>query len=243
RIWALRNGRPDESEPRRARVALEEVRVTGRVLTLEVSHPPAAGRASTVGRRLFTAAPSLVAFAPVCGLAASPGGFFPTAWGWAAAVALIVRRDVRLSRLEGVFLAGLAALACWTALSVAWSVAPAESVLEFERALVYVGACTALLTIARARSGGSVLAGLLVASVLISVFSVATRLAPDHVGVYDTTGIYRLAEPIGYWNGLALFAAMGALLALGFAEHARSTGARALSAAALVPLLVTMSFT
>jgi len=220
------------------------------MLTLEATRPPVMGRATTAGTRFGAPLPALAAFAPVCGLAAAQGGYFPTAWGWAsvpllwtAAVAAIVRSRLRFSRAEAVFLGGLVAITGWTALSVIWSVAPADSVLEVERALVYVGACAAVLTITRARSSRTVLAGLLAAIAVISSFGLATRLAPDHIGVYDGTGIYRLAEPIGYWNGLALFAAMGALLALGFVARARSVAVRALCGAVLVVLVVTVYFT
>ena len=86
--------------------------------------------------------------------------------------------------------------------------------------------------------------GALVAGVsLIAAFSLATRVLPDWVGVYDRSGVYRLAQPIGYWNGLALFAAVGALLCLGFAARARTVLARAVCAALLVLLLPTLYFT
>lgn len=224
--------------------------MAGPLQTADVTRPLLTGRVSTAGARLTALLPALAAFVPVFGLAASQGGYFPTSWGWAsvpllwvAAVAVIVRSELRLSRLESVFLGGLAALTGWTALSVTWSVAPAGSVLETERTLVYLGAGLAVLVLSRARSARSVLGGLLVAVVAISAFSLATRLAPDHVGVYDGAGIYRLAEPIGYWNGLALFAVMGSIVALGFAARGRSITVRGLCAAALVLLLVTMYFT
>jgi tetratricopeptide (TPR) repeat protein len=63
------------------------------------------------------------------------------------------------------------------------------------------------------------------------------------VGVHDPNGIERLSQPIGYWNGLAIFAAMGALLALGFAARARSVAVRAVCAASLVLFLPTVYFT
>ena len=53
----------------------------------------------------------------------------------------------------------------------------------------------------------------------------------------------RLAEPIGYWNGLAVFAVMGVLLALGFAARGKTLAARGLAAAALPVLLTTLYFT
>jgi hypothetical protein len=184
------------------------------------------------------------------GLAAAQGGYFPTAWGWAsvpllwtAAVALIVRGDARLSRAEGVFLGALAAFTAWLAVSAAWSVAPAESVLELERGLVYVGGVLAVLSLARTGFSTNLLGALVAATALIATFSLATRLLPDRVGVYDGSGVYRLAQPIGYWNGLALFTAMGALLALGMAARARTIAARGLCAALLVVFLPTLYFT
>jgi tetratricopeptide (TPR) repeat protein len=194
--------------------------------------------------------PALAAFAPVLGLAAAQGGYFPTAWGWAsvplfwaAAVALLVRGQVRLNTYERVFLTALAAFVGWIALTVAWSNAPAESILEIERGLVYVAAASAVLLVSRGRFARRVLGGLLAAISLIAAFSLLTRLVPDRVGVYDRSAVYRLAQPIGYWNGLGLFAAMGALIALGFAARARTSAARAAGAGVLVVLLPTLYFT
>lgn len=194
--------------------------------------------------------PALAVFAPVLGLAAAQGGYFPAAWGWAsvplfwaAAIALLIRGQVRLNTYERIFLLAVASLVGWIALTVVWSVAPAESVLEIERGLIYLASTSAVLLISRSRFGRHVLGGLLGAISLLAAFSLLTRLAPDRAGVYDRSAVYRLAEPIGYWNGLGLFAAMGALLALGFAARARTIAASAVGAAALVVLLPTLYFT
>jgi hypothetical protein len=209
-----------------------------------------AGEGALGARRAIPSLPALIAFAPVFGLAAAQGGYFPTSWGWASvplfwtcAVALLIRKHVRLNTYERTFLATLAGLAGWVALSVVWSDAPAESVLEVERALVYVAAASAVLLVSRSRFGRHVLGGLVTAISLIAAFSLLTRLAPDRVGVYDRAGVYRLAQPIGYWNGLAIFAAMGALLAFGFAARARTILARAICSGLLVILLPTLYFT
>jgi O-antigen ligase len=137
----------------------------------------------------------------------------------------------------------LAALVGWIALAVAWSVAPAESVLEIERGLVYLASASTVLLLSRSRLARHLLGGLLAAISLIAVFSLLTRLAPDRVGVYDGTGVYRLAQPIGYWNGLAIFTSIGALLALGFAARGRTLTARATGGGLLVLLLPTFYFT
>jgi hypothetical protein len=192
-----------------------------------ISEERSVGKASlfNVGR-LSVSIPALLAFTTVAALAAAQGGYFPTAWGWAGtallwatALALTLRTEVRLSAAEWFFGTGLLAFVAWIALSSAWSVAPAETVLEIERALVYAAGVFAVLLIARASSAGELLGALLGAISIICIFSLATRVLPDRVGVYDPTAVYRLAQPIGYWNGLALFAAMGILLAFGFAAQ------------------------
>ncbi len=85
-------------------------------------------------------------FAATFGLAASNGGFFPSSWGWSAlallcvSIAALVFRQVEKPRaLEIAFAGSITAVAGWTWLSVAWSSARTESVLEGERALVLVG--------------------------------------------------------------------------------------------------------
>lgn len=217
-----------------------------RAEAVPVARAQAAGTPRSSAAALTTAA----AFLPVFGLAVAQGGYFPTSWGWATiplllavAVGVIVRADVRLTALELVFLGALLALAIWTALSAAWSVASAESVLDAERTLLYLAALAAALLLSRGRFGRYLLGGVLAAIVCISTFSLLTRLLPDRLGVHDRTSVYRLAQPIGYWNGLAIFAGMGAILSLGFALRARSVALRAVCAALMVVLLPTVYFT
>jgi hypothetical protein len=201
-------------------------------------------------RRPEGLAAALAAFAPVVGLAGAQGGYFPSAWGWATfpllwlgALALALRERVRLSRSERTFLGLLIALTLWTLLSATWSVAPSASILESQRGLLYVAGVAAALLVSRSRNVPRLLGGLLAAICAIAFFSLATRLLPDRVGVFEASSVYRLAQPIGYWNGLAIFAGMGALLAVAFAGRSRSILVRAGCAAALVLLLPTFYFT
>jgi O-Antigen ligase len=219
-------------------------------MTIEAANAPpqrAAHGITVLGARAY---PALVGALPVAGLAAAQGGYFPTSWGWATlpflwitCVALVVRPVVGLSGAEWIFLGGLTGLTAWLAASSAWSVAPAETVLEVERQLLYLAGAAAVLLAVSSRRVEWLVGGLLVAIVGISAFSLGTRLFPDRIGVFDRASVYRLSEPIGYWNGLALFTAMGALLAIGFAARGRTIAARAASAAALVVLLPTFYFT
>ena len=77
------------------------------------------------------------------------------------------------------------------------------------------------------RSQRPLLGGLLCAIGAVSLFSLGTRLFPNVLRVYDPTAAKRLAEPLGYWNGLSAFTALGAVLALGFAAHGRTLAVRA----------------
>jgi hypothetical protein len=140
-------------------------------------------------------------------------------------------------------LALLASLTAWILLSAAWSAAPAQSIVESQRALLYVAAVFAALVVSRSRLVWELLGGVLAGVSAVAIFSLATRVLPDRFGVYDRTSSYRLAQPIGYWNGLAIFTAMGVLLALGFAARARPIPVRAICAAVLVFLLPTFYFT
>src|SRR5207253_9971597 len=74
-----------------------------------------------------------------------------------------------------------------------------------------------------------------------SAYALAPRLFPSPVpsGAIEA---YRLSEPVGYWNGLGLLVAMGALLALGFAVRGQAA-VRFAAATALPVLLATVYFT
>ena len=68
-------------------------------------------------------------------------------------------------------------------------------------------------------------------------------MLPDRVGSFDSYVGYRLSEPIGYWNALAVFVAIGIVVAVGLAARARALVVRALSAASLVLLFPVLYFT
>jgi len=194
------------------------------------------------------AAPLAIA-AVVTGTAAAQGGYFSTSWGWTAlalawalGIAIVAEGGLILCQRGVIFLGSITALLGWFAASAIWSFAPWESVLAAERTLVYVLGAAFVLTTTR-RYAGSLYGGILAAIVLVSTYGLATRLFPDRIGVFDPIAVYRLSEPIGYWNGLAIFAAMGSLLALGAAAHAQRLAVRAIAAASLPVLLVTQYFT
>ncbi len=191
--------------------------------------------------------PAMAGLATAAGVAWANGGYFPTAWGAAAVVALavaalaLVRGRVSLTRADRLFVGALAALLGWTALSVLWSRSVPGTVLEVERTLAYAAAGLALVLVARRETAGRILGGALVGVSAIAAYAVGTRVFPDRLGSFDRVAEYRLSQPLGYWNGLGLYCAMGMLLALGLAARHAPRELRAL-AAAPVPLLATATF-
>ena len=194
--------------------------------------------------------PFLVAFLPILLLASVQGGYFPSAWGgatlalvWAAGLALVLASILRVSRAECLFILAWMALTSWIALSVIWSADVPQTILEIQRVLVYVAAISAVFVLCRTDQARELLGGALAGISVIALFSLATRLFPGRFRVYDPNSVYRLAQPIGYWNALAIFTAIGVILALGFAARGRLLATRVASAAIVVFLLSTFYFT
>ena len=192
----------------------------------------------------------LLPFAVVLVLATDDGGYSPTTWGWgalvlfaAAALALVLRTEPRVGALEALFLLALFGFLGWGLLSSLWSPSLTEPLLQSQLTLVYVAGALAVLLLARSRSYHALLAGVWTAVALVCTYSLLTRLVPDRLGFVDALAGYRLAQPLGYWNGLGVLAAVGALLALGFALRSRYLAVRALAAATTVPLVSTLYFT
>jgi hypothetical protein len=205
-------------------------------------------------RQLTDALPELLFFAGsfiiTAALAAANGGYFPTSWGWsalalfwAAAGALIVRDRVQAGRLELVFLGLVTAFVAWVWLSAIWSIDLSSSVLEGQRGLILIGAVVAVLALAPERPVRPLLGAVLAATTLDCAYALTTRLFPGRVGSYDPLAVYRLNTPVGYWNGLGVLAALGAVLAIGFAARGTRPVTRALAAASLLVLAPTLYFT
>src|SRR6266487_7141671 len=183
--------------------------------------------------------PGLVAGLVVAALAADAGGFDATSWGWSAIALVLVSatalifRGRRLSALEWALPAALAALAVWVWLSLVWSSDFSQTVLEGERMLLYLAAAACLLVLGRRSDVEGILAALGVAITAVCAYALALRLLAPGRQAYqvlstDPQASFRLARPLGYANALALFAAMGILLAVGFALHGRRSAFRAL---------------
>jgi tetratricopeptide (TPR) repeat protein len=200
---------------------------------------------------LGSAAVGVAAAAGMGALAAADGGYFAPAWGWtalvglwlAAAWLLLGRVELRGGSLGAVFLGGIGGLTAWTWLSLLWTESTVQTTLEGFRMLAYLGVAAALLLVVRRATTPALLRGVLAAITLVAAYGLATRLFPDRLGSYDPIATYRLSEPLGYWNGLGVFCAIGALLALGILARDRPLAARCLAAVAFTILVTTIYFT
>lgn len=175
------------------------------------------------------------------------GGYDPPTWGWASlallavAAAALARGRAGLGRHDAVFLGSLAGLLVWAWLSAVWSIDPGASVLEGERLVLYLAGAAVLLVLPSSAAVPRLLAAVLAAIVFVCAIALFLRLtgSPADYGVVaaDPTVARKLAQPVGYANAVGLLAAMGVVLAVGFAARSRAAVA---SLAVLVP---TLSFT
>jgi hypothetical protein len=193
------------------------------------------------------ALPGAGTFALVAALGFDEGGYAATAWGWSAVivlalVAVLLARGVERPRMSAALLvAALASLVAWTAASILWSSHVSASVLEVERALLYLGAAAAFVL---AGAAPALLAGVLAATTVLCGYGLARWLLgdPEVPLSADPEAAERLSEPIGYANGVAVLAVIGLLLTAGFAARASRTAAAAAAAAAPV-FAATLYFT
>jgi O-antigen ligase len=134
----------------------------------------------------------------------------------------------------GAALAGVAALAAVTALSILWSLYPSDSWIEANRTLAYAATFAAGIAAVRLARGrwGAVLWGILLAVAAVSLYGLATKVAPGWLAQDEVYA--RLREPFGYWNAVGLMAAMGIPVCLWAGSR---PGRRPVEVAVAYPLL------
>jgi hypothetical protein len=166
-------------------------------------------------------------------------------WLWSGTLRLWAPR----SAVVGTVL--LAAFACWSGITVLWSVAPDQTWIELNRAIAYVIVlCLAIAVGASlARAGELVAKGFVAIALAVSAYALGQKLLPGvHLaGVFDlnqTGSLPRLQEPLGYWNALALFIALGVPVALALAvDSTRRARSRLAAACAVELMLLTIALT
>ena len=139
------------------------------------------------------------------------------------------------ARLHGVPLViAFALLTVYTALSIVWSLAPADSWLEANRTLAYLAVLAGGVALVRLMPGqwAGLLYGVLAGTVLVCAWALLTKVFPGALAADET--LARLRAPYEYWNSVGLTAAMAVPPLLWLA--ARRTGYGVTSAMAW-PLL------
>src|SRR5947209_13489282 len=172
------------------------------------------------------ASPGIVSFTVVLVDGIAGGGYFPRAWRLTSfallafvLAALVGRRKIALGRIERWFLGLVAALTAWTAASTIWSDTSGTSILEGERDVVYLAAVAALLLGLERESLPVLLGGALGGITAVAGYGLGTYVLFDHP--LNPIAGKLLFEPLGYANGLGLYAAIGILRAVGLALAVR----------------------
>jgi hypothetical protein len=193
---------------------------------------------------------TLAGFGTVVAVGGTQGGYFPTSWGPSSlgllallAVGLAFGATTDAQRLDFAFILAFTALIGWTALSILWSTVPTETVHEVQRALVLLVGVATMVLLARGGTQGRIAFAIAAGIVVLCGYGLATRVLPGKIGTFDSSVGYRLAEPIGYWNGLGILAAMGVLLVLAVALESQVSWERVAAAVALCVVAPTLYFT
>jgi hypothetical protein len=169
-------------------------------------------------------------------------------WLLAAGVATRVLPRQRLGASAVMVLTGLAALTCWTWLSVSWAPNAGSAVAEANRMVLYTVATTLVILGARRDRIDLWLDGLAVGIAVVGAFALASRLFPAVFGTNQALaeiplGERRLSYPLGYWNALSAFVALGLPLSIRTVLRGRSLVVRAVTAGLVPACIATMFLT
>src|SRR4051794_38696912 len=200
----------------------------------------------------FTLSP-LIAFLIV--LDAVNGGGSPLAvrsvaallvwWGLLVAVAFGLGPRAPLPRIALACAGLLIAFALLAGLSTGWSPSAERAFAELDRVLLYAGVLLLPVVLARPGDASRWADGMAGATVVVALLAAGQRLFPgifpaDHLADVLPNAATRLSYPLGYWNGLAIFVALGLPLLLRAAVSSRVALFRAAAIAPVPVLAATM---
>jgi hypothetical protein len=162
-------------------------------------------------------------------------------WGLALAIGVGPFPLARLGLPARLVAAALGILSLFSLLSTAWAADAERAYDEAAQSAFYLGIFLVVALCAHRSATGAWLDGLELGLVAIALLALASRLFPS-LGLGQDGGsvlpalVTRLSYPLGYWNGLAIFAALAVPLLLRTALTARAELLRA-GAVALVPFI------
>lgn len=159
---------------------------------------------------------------------------------WAAIVGVGLRTlSLESTTRASLALGGLlAALCAWTFASVFWAPSTENAFNEFNRISLFLGIFVFTMLAAQRSSFSRWCDGLAIAVPLVALVALVSRFFP---GTFSDQGLptlgqsvaARLSFPLGYWNGLAIFVALGLPLLLRVAISGKTALVRGL---AVVPM-------
>jgi hypothetical protein len=140
----------------------------------------------------------------------------------------------------------LLALALLAGVSSGWSPSAERAFGELDRVLLYAGVLLLPVVFARPGDAARWADGMAGATVVVALLAVGQRLFPgifpaDHLADVLPNAATRLSYPLGYWNGLAIFVALGLPLLLRVAVSARLPLMRA-AAVAPIPVVAATTY-
>lgn len=141
----------------------------------------------------------------------------------------------------------LAAFGLVTLFSTIWAANPEGAYAEFTRVALYLAVFAIAVVTGRRRNAGQWSNGLAVGIAAVAALALGSRLFYPHLAsqrevVHLLPSIQgRLYYPLGYWNGLAVFAGMGVPLLLRIAVSGRGAFVRGLAVAPL-PIIVAVLY-
>jgi O-antigen ligase len=170
---------------------------------------------------------------------------------WIAIAGLLVGAfpNRRLGVLGWTTLALFAAFVAWTALSLGWTESNDKTSADLARVAGYLGIFSLALFIRGSRAARLMVAAVGTGIACVSIVALLSRLHPSWFPEAQQTakllggGQDRLAFPLNYWNAVAALAAIGLPLMLNVATSGKSAILRALGAAALPAMALTIFFT
>jgi hypothetical protein len=200
----------------------------------------------------------LLGFGLVVFLGLNGGGYAPIVrdqlgiavwWGVLLGLAVGALPLNRLRYGSWLALGLLAAYVGWVALSCIWTDATHNTLEDVGKVVTYLGVFSLALSIRGEKGARRMVSALGAGIAVIALVALISRLHPAWVPAASETvelfktERFRLAYPLGYWNANASLIAIGLPLILYVACSARHTLTRALAAAILPALALTVYFT
>jgi hypothetical protein len=200
-------------------------------------------RASLAAAALAAVGPAAITFY----LAFRSGGYFAGAPAIVAVilgVALMLRLVLAEDPFEGFgpalicAAAGLGLYAVWTLVSALWSHAPAQALIEFDRALMYWLGLVLFGSFGWTRERMVWAVRMLaLAMVLVSLAALVTRILPELHSIPASIENDRLSYPLSYWNAVGIFTAVTIVFCVGLVTRREEAPVVKALAAAAVPLV------